>query len=140
MPVAGRKPKPEGQKRNRVKPVHEWVEVARVPFKGPKLPAKMPDGRAWPAPTKKWWAAVSTMPHCCLWDPSDWQFAQDTALIAAAFHTGELRHGTELRQREKILGTTVDARRDLRIRYVDEQKPSEAPGVTSLAAYRESIH
>jgi hypothetical protein len=28
---------------------------------------------------------------------------------------------SELRQREKILGTTLDARRDLRIRYVNAE-------------------
>lgn len=141
MAVAGRKPKPEGQKRNRHKPTHEWVEVEDRPHKGgPKLPAAMPDGRKWPEPTKRWWAVVSAMPHCSLWKDSDWQFAQDTALIAAAFHGGDLRHGNELRQREKILGTTGDARRDLRIRYVDKvEEASEAAGVTSLADYRESI-
>jgi hypothetical protein len=118
MPVTGRKPKPDGQKRNRHAPTHEWVEVVDRPFDGrvPKLP---PRKGGWPAATKRWWATVSRMPHCTLWSDADWQFALDTALIAAAFHEGDVRTATELRQREKILGTTVDARRDLRIRYVD---------------------
>ena len=141
MPVAGRKPKPDGQKRNRVAPVHDWTEVPNVPFAGgPKLPARMPDSKGWPAWTKRWWKAVSSMPHCALWEDGDWQFALDTALIAAAFHSGDTKSATELRQREKILGTTVDARRDLRIRYVEPAAElEEAAGVTSIDDYRASL-
>ncbi len=116
MPVTGRKPKPPGQSRTRVKPVHEWTEVPDVPYRGaPGLPRPKSD---WPAPTCRWWAAVSTMPHCVLWTASDWQFALDSALVAARFHGGSTAAATELRNREKVLGTTVDFRRDLRIRYV----------------------
>ncbi|HVM13619.1 MAG TPA: hypothetical protein VM287_04735 [Egibacteraceae bacterium] len=76
------------------------------------------------------------MPHCRLWRDSDWQFALDTALIAAEFHMGDTRTATELRNREKVLGTTVDFRRDLRIRYVE---PDEGPTaeVTRLDDYRD---
>lgn len=142
MPVTGRKPKPDGQKRNRVKPVHDWTEVIDVPFDaGPPLPSRQPDRKAWPAATKRWWEVLASMPHCVLWSDSDWQFASDTAFIAAAFHRGEVRHGGELRQREKILGMTADARRDLRIRYVDQvdEPEQEAAGVTDLAAYRSAL-
>jgi hypothetical protein len=34
---------------------------------------------------------------------------------------------SELRQREKIMGTTVDARRDLRIQYVEPQLLESVP-------------
>lgn len=141
MPVAGRKPKPDGQKRNRVKPTHDWIDVPKVRFAGRKLPARMPDGRSWPAWTKRWWQAVSTMPHCALWDDEDWQFAFDTAVVAAKFHEGDVRVATELRGREKILGTTWDFRRDLRIRYVEQvsESSSEAASVTKLDDYRDTI-
>jgi hypothetical protein len=135
MPVAGRKPKPEGQRRNHHKPTHDWVEVPNVPFEGgPKLPRRK---GGWPAFTKRWWETVSAMPHCVLWAPADWQFALDTALIAAEFHEGGVRVATELRQREKVLGTTMDARRDLRIRYVEVQGEVDDPGVTRLDDYRD---
>lgn len=139
MPVAGRKPKPQGQARHRVQPVHDWSEVPNVPFKGgPRLPAKRLEGKPWPARTKAWWAAVSSMPHCVLWSPSDWEFAIDTALIAAEFHDGKVTAATELRYREKVLGTTADFRRDIRVRYVDPTtEPVEAAGVTSLDEYRD---
>src|SRR5688572_30620136 len=120
MPVTGRKPKPDGAKRNRHKPVHDWLEVPDVPFAGRRLPQRRPDGETWPAGTRKWWQAISTMPHCCLWSDGDWQFALDTAFVASRFHVdGDLRAAGELRARERLLGSTIDSRRDLRIRYVD---------------------
>ncbi len=140
MPVAGRKPKPDGLKRNNHKPTHDWTEVPDVPFRGIKLPAKWIDGQVWPARTKQWWAALSTMPHCVLWTPADWQFALDTAHVHATFATGELRVAAELRNREKILGNTLDARRDLRIRYVTPSDDrEEASGVTSIDDYRAAL-
>ena len=135
MPVAGRKPKPDGQKRNRVKPTYEWVEVVDVPFVGGP-----PADESWPARTRKWWAVLSSMPHCVLWAPSDWEFALDTAAITAAFHRGDLKLAAELRARDKILGTTADARRDLRIRYVSEVSDDSPPaGVTAIADYRAMV-
>jgi hypothetical protein len=136
VPVVGTKPKPDGQKRNRVKPTFDWIDVPDVPYAGkPPVAAK----QDWPAATKRWWRVVSRMPHCVLWTDGDWQFAFDTGLIAAVFHGGDMRVATELRQREKILGTTGDARRDLRIRYV--AAPSDVDGeddatVTAMADYR----
>ena len=137
MPVTGRKPKAEGQKRNRVKPVHEWTEVLDAPFEGRDLPFAAPLDR-----TAQWWAGVSTMPHCRLWSESDWQFAFDTALLAAAFHAGDVKVAAELRQREKVLGTTVDFRRDLRIRYVETSAGDDdgsAATVADMAAYRDAV-
>lgn len=97
----------------------------------------------WPAETRKWWKAISSMPHCALWDDADWQFALDTATLAAAFHAGDLRLAHELRSRERIMGTTMDARRDLRIRYVSpdggEVPAEEQASVTALAEYRKMV-
>lgn len=154
MPVPGRKPKPEGQKRNRM-PVLEWTIVPNVPNeRRPRLPKwsrrfmPMNDGdtqpRDWPAATLRWWEVVSAMPHAALWEPSDWQFAYDTALVVAAFHCGMVRFAKEVRDREKILGTTADARRDLRIRYVDPSDGSIAAGeyhasVTAMADYQRMV-
>lgn len=140
MPVTGRKPKPEGQAVTRHRPTTDWTEVVNVPFtEAPKLPRSQPDGRPWPAWTKRWWATVSRMPHCALWGEPDWQFAFDTAVLVAKFHSeGTTGLATEIRNREKVLGTTVDFRRDLRIRYVDPQPEAETPaGVTQLDDYRD---
>lgn len=98
----------------------------------------------WPVETKRWWATVATMPHCVLWTDADWQFAFDTALVAAAFHAGNTRLATELRNREKTMGTTVEARRDLRIRY-RVTEPNEVAdaladaSITTMADYRRAV-
>jgi hypothetical protein len=79
------------------------------------------------------------MPHAVLWTEADWQFALDTAEVAAAFHDGDVKQAVELRQRERIMGTTLDARRDLRIRYVEAVEEAERPGVTAIEHYRKAL-
>jgi hypothetical protein len=145
MPVAGRKSKPPEERRNRHAPTHEWTEVPDVPFVGgPPLPPRWMLDKSegvkvrteWPARTKNWWRAVSAMPHCVLWSETDWAFALDVAETHARFIEGT--SGAELRIREKILGTTMDARRDLRIRYVKpREEPATVAGVTNLDDYRD---
>lgn len=143
MPVGGRKPKPQGQAVTRHQQTHEWTEVANVPFKnGRKLPQRRTNGRLYPSAVREMWKAWSTMPHCIHWTASDWAFALTTIELAALFEeTGESKFATELRNREKVLGTTVDFRRDLRVRYVDAPKPEKrslapAAGVTNIADFR----
>lgn len=155
MPVRGQKPKPAHLKRNRM-PVLEFTEVPNVPNElAPALPKwsrryrpiwekDAPQPRDWPEATRRWWGTISRMPHAALWQPSDWQFAYDTALVAAAFHCGQVRFAKELRDREKILGTTFDARRDLRIRYIEpgtgkESDPAETASVTAMADYQRMV-
>lgn len=139
MPRPGTKPSDQPIRR-RNKPVHEWVEVEAVPFEeAPKLPRSQPSGMPWPAWTKAWWKAISRMPHCALWDDGDWRFAMETAVVAAAFHSGDVKAATELRNREKVLGTTVDYRRDLRIRYVEPAPKELPPSVKAIDDYRKQV-
>ena len=132
MPVGGARLKPPGQSVTRHKPL-EWAEVPDLPFKGgPKLPPTQPDGLAWPPTCKRRWAIWSTMPHCVLWSKADWQFALDTMSIAARFViSAQTTDAAEMRCREKVLGTTHDYRRGLRIRYVEPALGS-AEDVTKL--------
>jgi hypothetical protein len=142
----GRKPKPEALRRNRTAPTHDWTEVEDSPYTGPRpaLPTRYrvdPETHtrfkvAWPARTRGWWGVVSTMPHCRLWSAADWEFALETAEVHARFVEGS--NATELRIRQKLLGTTLDSRRDLRIRYVPAAAERETPaGVVDMAAYRD---
>jgi hypothetical protein len=139
--MRGAKRKPEGQAVTRHKPAVEWTSVPDVPFSGPKLPTRRSDGRPWPTWTKRWWKAISSMPHAALFSEADWEYAFATAAIAAIFHEAGPREivsaAAELRQREKVLGTTVDARRDLRIRYVDPAPVEQPDEVIRIDAYRE---
>ena len=145
MPVVGRPPKPQGQAVNRNKATHDWIEVEDAPYDGerPDLPDErtimtqfgpkdVPLKRA----TRDWWDAVSTMPHCKLWTPSDWAFAITTAMVADAAFCGGMGAATELRNREKVMGTTVDYRRSLRIRYV-EPKSVKLAEVSQIDDYRD---
>jgi len=134
MPLSGTKPS-ETPIRRRNKPTHEWTEVEHVPFEDAP---PMPSGR-WPAATRRWWGVVSRMPHCVLWEDDDWEFARQTMVVSAAFNRGDVKAATELRQREKIMGVTMDARRDLRIRYVDPRREEVPAGVTAIAEYRRML-
>lgn len=137
MPVSGRKLKPEGQAIHRNKLVHDWTEVEEIPFEGgPDLPEYTANRRAWQPAVTAMWDAWRAMPHCSLWGPSDWSFALVSIELAALVYDGETRWATELRNREKVLGTTADFRRDLRIRYVKPLAAS-ASGVTNIADYRD---
>lgn len=240
MPVTGRKPKPEHERRNRMPPTHQWTDVPNVPNPDPppipphpseyadtitppppsrplgrigsemwqrcywaittaadlellalvceqmddrlrlRVPANQGDYRAgvalrqvetmigvnlnrlslsadaattrpagWPEATREWWDVVSRMPHTVLWDEGDWQFARDTLYLVAAYHAGHVTKEAVVLRREKILGITSDARRDLRIRYVDPENhellaedpdtPEELPRVSSLAERRRRL-
>jgi len=124
MPRPGVKPS-TAPRRNTAPLAHEWVDVVDVPYAGkvPPLPAE----RNWQSLTRSWWRVVSRMPHCVLWTDAEWKYALETAVVADAFYTGAMSVAGELRRRECALGLTMDARRDLRIRYVD---PADAPGVS----------
>lgn len=140
MGLPGSKPN-EGQPiRHRNKERHEWIDVERRAHRGgPRLPATQPTGLPWPEATKQWWAVIRRMPHAVLWDEADWRFALDTATIVAAFHAGDMKQAVEVRQREKVLGTTLDARRDLRIRYVEPTEKTDDPRVKAIADYRKAL-
>lgn len=106
-------------------PTADWTDVVDVPFPGPSpdLP-KLANRRRWSDLVVQWWEQVRSMPHCVLWSATDWQFAIETALMKDQFWreyaAGDMKStaATEIRRREALLGTTAEARRQLRIRYV----------------------
>ena len=139
MAPRGRKPKPPGQAVTRHAHTYPWIDVPDVPFTSRKLPARRRDGSTWPAFAREVWAAWSSMPHCKLWLAADWQFALYTIELAArAFERGaKVGLLTELRYREKVMGTTWSARQDMRIRYVNPvQAQAASAGVVVLEQYR----
>ena len=141
MPARGAKPKPQGHAVTRHKAL-DWTEVPDVPFTGgPALRPSRRNGKPWPEGCKRKWDAWRTMPHAALWAPSDWEFAVDSIEIAAAFMGGfdqepDPRFAAELRNREKVLGTTADYRRDIRVRYIDPPPPGTPTEVAVLDDYR----
>jgi hypothetical protein len=122
MPRPGVKPS-AAPKRNGGALAHEWVDVPDVPYAGeaPDLPTEV----AWQLQTRRWWDTVCRMPHCALWTEAEWRVALETAYVADAFYSGKTTTASELRRRECALGMTLDARRDLRIRYVPVEEFGE---------------
>lgn len=107
-------------------PNADWTDVPNRPFEGtsPDLP-KLAARQKYHVLVTTWWEMVRSMPHCVRWTPTDWQYAVETALLKHFFWTdaanGEVKTtaATEIRRREDNMGTTEEARRKLRIRYVD---------------------
>lgn len=134
----------------------DWIDVPDVAYDGPSpnLPA-LPRRRKWHPLVEQWWEQVRTMPHTILWRPVDWTYAVETALMKHAYwnayDTGDDKttQAVEIRRREDQMGCTQEARRRLRIRYIDPElisdedldpKPFDAPvaggNVTSIADRR----
>jgi hypothetical protein len=73
-----------------------------------------------------------------LWIATDWDFALDTAelLARAASDDAPIALLTEIRRRERALGTTWDARQGQRLRYVSP-KTDGPVAVSRLDDYRD---
>lgn len=148
MAVSG--PKPTGKSASQGRARVDTTEVVNVPYTGakPELPTErktmLKNGDVIIVPieseTFDWWERISSMPHCVLWTDADWQFALDTAKVHSSAQNGGMPALTELRQREKIMGTTWESRRDLRIVYVDpeQDKPALTP-VTNIDNRRQKL-
>jgi hypothetical protein len=141
MAPRGMKPKPQGASRFRGERIHGWVEVDNSSFDGgPDLPRCRRDGQLWPDWIQQKWEVWRSMPHARLWGAPDWQYALDSVELAAAAFDEGAKVGllSELRFREKQMGTTWSARQDMRIKYIphaDVVAPSAT--VTSLDEYRD---
>jgi hypothetical protein len=138
MAPSGRRPKPPGHAVTRHSRTYGWIDVDSTPFDGPMLPAHRRNGTPWPDWTHEMWDAWRTLPHARLWHESDWEFARDTIELASRAFDDSARVGllTELRYREKVLGTTWSARQDMRLRYTEPSIATPAP-VSKLDDYRD---
>lgn len=142
MAVRGQRPKAPGVAVTRHRRLHDWCEVEDTPNRdGPRLPARRRNGKPWPAHVRARWNAWRAMPHTVLWIGADWEFALDTAELAALAAEDDAPAAlfAELRARERVLGTTRDARVGQRIRYVPPADPDRDGGgsVAVLDSYRD---
>lgn len=137
MPLGGSKPTPEGQPKQNRNPTAEWIEVEDVPFGGPwpELPDTYSEacgepekGESWTPATRRWFNVLKRMPHAVLWGESDWEHLLATAIVHHRFVRGNTGAASELRRREREMGISADARRDLRIKYIPRSAgPTLAP-------------
>ena len=105
-----------------------WQDVPNLPYTGPGSERELPKipGMSWMPQVEGWWEVARTMPHCVLWEPGDWLFSIETALLKDNFYReffGGSVHATmatEIRRREDQMGMTMEARRKNGIRYVDQ--------------------
>lgn len=148
MAISG--PEPRERKHGRT-PNVDWTDVPNEPFEGPlrlELPKRR--GTKWAPEVVRWWDIVSRMPHCVLWERSDWEFALETAFMKqdwwGDFDAGKVlpTKSTEIRRREDQLGTTAEARRKLRVRYVDAdedivEEVADSAEVANLADRRRRV-
>ncbi len=119
-------PPAKAAKHGRTPTNSEWIDVPDLPFdeESPGLP-KLGGRKKWHSQVEAWWEEIRTMPHCRAWTVTDWRFAIDTAFMKEQLwrdiDDGEMKAtlATEIRRREDQLGTTIEARRKLRIRYLD---------------------
>lgn len=129
MALTGRDPKSNKHGRTLTA---DWTDIPDQPYTGPSpdLP-KLSRRRRWRDEVTAWWEELRVMPHCVMWNATDWRFALETASMKQQFWAdldeGEMKTtmATEIRRREDQIGTTGEARRKLRIRYVD---PASVPG------------
>ncbi len=106
-------------------PNADWTDVPDTPYTGPSpdLP-KLSRRRKWHPMVEQWWGQVREMPHCVLWRAVDWTYALETAHMKNAYwqavEEGEATTtaAVEIRRREDQMGTTLEALRKLRIRYL----------------------
>ncbi len=132
MPIKGLPPKENPRHRM---PRHDFIEVENVPnTRAMKLVGK------WSRNTRRWYRIIAQMPHCRLWSKTDWLFAIESAMVAEQFYrTKSAVYSKELRAREAIMGVTADARRALRIRYVEPVEEDEEEAENNVVSLEERI-
>lgn len=110
-------PKPDRARRN--KPTIAARVVTLDPAPQPKLPTKWldkaGDSHPMPAATKAWWKAWGASPLTAELDALGWSFLLDTAMLHAAYISGDHRLAAEIRNRVGKFGATPEDRARLRI-------------------------
>jgi hypothetical protein len=93
--------------------------------RGPDLPEEF----SWPDATVRWWETWRRSAQAQTFTATDWEFLLDTALLHAAFWSGETSVGAELRLRVAKFGATPEDRARLRLQISGaDDKPAAAAG------------
>lgn len=147
--MAGRGPAPKNpaaRRRRNPQPIQTQVVEEDGEVRGPELPEEF----EWPDATKRWWDTWRASPQASTFTTTDWDFLLDTALLHAAYWSGESSVAAELRLRVAKFGATPEDRARLRLQVGDAAKAAAAavpstkgkrlpPGVTRLEDRRKRL-
>jgi len=98
----------------------------------------LPQDFEWPEQTIAWWEQWRQSPLSEHFMSMDWDYLLDTAMIHAAYWSGDLSKAAELRIRVQQFGVTPMARAQLRIEFADAderdaRRPASTPARDRLA-------
>lgn len=133
--MAGRGPAPKDpskRARRNADPVPLRVLIAEA-TEQPNLPTDVtvtdrdgvPEAHSWPSQTRDWWQMWADSPLSADFTSTDWSFLLDTAMLHAAYWTGDLKVAGELRQRVAKFGATPEDRARLRITFAAADEAEE---------------
>ncbi len=125
--MAGRYPKPDGERRNTHAPAFGWIVLAPKPrVKVPVLPPG-----SWSAATLDWWRLLWRRPQAVMWDPSGMSLWAAARLYEAMVQgdSAIAPLSAELRQIEDRHGLNPKAMLQLRWRVAD---PGDLEGVAAV--------
>lgn len=89
----------------------------------------LPEGIQWPDRTREWWAMWAESPLSATFGQTDWDFLLDTAVLHAAFWSGDVSAAAELRIRVAKFGATPEDRARLRIQFSEaDERDSRKTG------------
>lgn len=98
-----------------------WTKLAAdEQVRGPELP----DGLEWPPETLKWWQTWRESAQAQTFTAVDWSYLTDTAVLHAAFWSGDRSVAPELRLRVAKFGATPVDRLRLRMTVTEPQAPT----------------
>jgi hypothetical protein len=80
---------------------------------------ELPENINWPERTQQWWAMWAESPLSATFGQTDWDFLLDTAILHAAYWSGDLSAAAELRIRVAKFGATPEDRARLRIQFAE---------------------
>ena len=144
--MAGRGPAPKDpsrRARRNADPIPLRVLIAEA-IEQPPLPNDvttvdrkgLPEAHSWPSQTRDWWQMWADSPLSADFTSTDWSFLLDTAMLHAAYWTGDLKVAGELRQRVAKFGATPEDRARLRITFAAADEAEEKPRRQSSARDR----
>lgn len=135
MAGRGPAPKPDGQVRRR----NSRPETVSVSTDGEVRGPELPEGPTWPVRTVAWWKTWRSSALAQTFTDTDWDFLLDTALLHAAFWSGDASVASELRLRVAKFGATPEDRARLKLTVTETGEKLTAPVKPAAPARKQRL-